>query len=45
MSYGYGINAVRDDGRGANSISFLLQIDLDKPRGDSFNGGNPSQGD
>ncbi len=43
VSYGYGINAIRDDGRGANSISFLLQIDLDKPHGDSFNATQPDR--
>jgi hypothetical protein len=29
-NYDYGINAVRDDGRGASSVGILLQIDLDK---------------
>jgi hypothetical protein len=28
VGYGYGIDAIRSDGRGANSIGFLLQIDL-----------------
>jgi hypothetical protein len=36
-SYGYGFNAVRDGERGASSITFLLQIDLDTPHGHSFN--------
>lgn len=31
VNYGYGFNAVRDGGRGASSISVLLQIDLDEP--------------
>ncbi len=35
-SYAYGINAIRDGGRGANSISLLLQIDLEKAVGSSF---------
>ena len=42
-SYGYGINAIRSGQRGANSISILLQIDLDKPHGDSFNSTQPNQ--
>ena len=29
-SYAYGINAIRSDGRGANSVGILLQIDLEK---------------
>ena len=28
VNYGYGINAIRDGGRGASSIGFLLQVDL-----------------
>ena len=30
VDYGYGIDAMRSHGRGANSISFLLQIDIGK---------------
>jgi hypothetical protein len=30
LDYGYGIDAIRSHGRGANSIGFLLQIDLGK---------------
>ena len=40
-SYGYGFNAIRDGERGANSITFLLQIDLDKPHGDGFSSTQP----
>lgn len=29
--YAYGINAIRDGHRGANSIGVLLQLDLAKP--------------
>ena len=29
--YAYGINAIRDNHRGANSIGFLLQMDLGRP--------------
>jgi hypothetical protein len=42
-SYGYGFNAIRDGERGASSITFLLQIDLDKPHGGSFSSTQPSQ--
>lgn len=30
LDYGYGINAIRDGGRGANTVGILLQVDLDK---------------
>ncbi|HEX7652929.1 MAG TPA: hypothetical protein VF607_05450 [Verrucomicrobiae bacterium] len=30
VSYAYGFNALRSDGRGANSVGILLQIDLEK---------------
>ncbi len=42
-SYGYGFNAIRNGERGANSITFLLQIALDKPHGQSFNSTQPNQ--
>ncbi|HEV2318273.1 MAG TPA: hypothetical protein VGV18_00875, partial [Verrucomicrobiae bacterium] len=29
--YAYGINAIRNNHRGANSVGFLLQLDLGKP--------------
>ena len=32
VAYGYGINAIRSTGRGANNISFLMQFDLGKSR-------------
>jgi hypothetical protein len=35
-SYAYGINAMRSDGRGANSVSILLQIDLEKVASTGF---------
>ena len=41
VNYGYGFNAIRDGERGANSLSFLLQIDLDKPHGDGFKSAQP----
>jgi hypothetical protein len=44
VSYGYGFNAIRNGGRGGNSISALLQIDLDKPHtNSSFNNAQPSR--
>lgn len=32
LDYGYGINAIRSDGRGAHSIGLLFQIDLEPAR-------------
>jgi hypothetical protein len=32
LGYGYGINAIRDGSRGAQSISIFLQFDLDRTR-------------
>jgi hypothetical protein len=43
VNYGYGIDAVRDHGRGANSISFLLQIDLERSQGESFKATQPGR--
>ena len=43
VSYAYGIDARRSDGRGANSIGFLLQIDLDQPHGDGFAPAQPGR--
>jgi hypothetical protein len=43
LSYEYGIDAIRSHGRGANSISFLLQIDLAKVVGHSFTPMHPGQ--
>lgn len=36
VSYAYGIDAIRDGGRGASSVSFLLQIDLEKAMSSVF---------
>jgi hypothetical protein len=43
VSYAYGIDAIRSDGRGANSIGFLFQIDLDTLRGSSFTTTQPGR--
>lgn len=32
VAYGYGFDAIRSDGRGAQSLSFLVQFDLDRTR-------------
>jgi hypothetical protein len=42
VDYAYGINAIRSQGRGANSITLLLQIDLGKKRSQGFNSPQPS---
>ena len=45
LDYGYGIDAIRSHGRGANSIGLLLQMDLGKLHGEKFNSGHsPSTG-
>lgn len=43
VNYGYGIDAIRDSGRGGSSISFLLQIDLDKTTGEGFKTTQPDR--
>jgi len=43
VSYGYGFNAIRDGARGANSISFLLQVDLGKSHGSGFQSPQPDR--
>ncbi len=37
LDYGYGINAIRDGHRGANSVGFLMQIDLGPKPGERIN--------
>lgn len=37
LDYGYGINAIRDGHRGANSVGFLMQIDLGHQPGGGIN--------
>lgn len=43
LDYGYGIDAIRSHGRGANAVSFLLQIDLGKFHSKSFSPTQPMQ--
>ena len=40
-AYAYGIDAIRSSGRGANSLSFLLQIDLGNTKSSRFNSAQP----
>jgi hypothetical protein len=42
LDYGYGIDAIRSHGRGANSTSLLLQFDLGSLRSKSFSSPHPS---
>jgi len=40
-NYAYGVDAIRSHGRGANSISILVQLDLGGVHGPSFNPAHP----
>jgi hypothetical protein len=42
-AYAYGIDAIRTGGRGANSVSILIQFDLGKTRSSGFNAGQPGR--
>jgi len=42
LTYGYGIDAIRDGGRGAHSVGLLMQLDLGKMHSKSFNTTQPS---
>jgi hypothetical protein len=42
LDYGYGIDAIRSHGRGANSIGILVQFDLGELRSKKFNSPQPS---
>jgi len=42
LDYGYGIDAIRSSGRGANSISLLVQFDLGSLRSKNFRSPQPS---
>jgi len=41
LTYAYGIDAIRANGRGAQNIGILLQWDLHAARGDKFSPGQP----
>jgi hypothetical protein len=43
LDYGYGIDAIRSHGRGANSIGLLVQLDLGHKRSSNFNSAQPGQ--
>lgn len=43
VSYAYGIDAIRAEGRGANSIGFLLQIDLAQSSDEGFTAAHPGR--
>ncbi len=43
VNYGYGFDALRNGRRGANSLTILLQYDLEKPHGDGFKGTQPDR--
>jgi hypothetical protein len=42
LDYGYGVDAIRSHGRGANSIGLLVQFDLGRLHSKSFNSPQPS---
>ena len=42
LDYGYGIDAIRSHGRGANTVGLLLQIDLGTLHSKTFNSAQPS---
>ena len=41
LDYAYGIDAIRSNGRGANTVGLLLQLDLDRPHDPAFNSAHP----
>ena len=44
LGYGYGVDAIRDNARGAHSVGLLLQFDLDRTRKRLFDpGDNPNR--
>ena len=43
LDYGYGIDAIRSHGRGANNIGLLVQFDLGPKHSQNFNSTQPSQ--
>jgi hypothetical protein len=42
LGYGYGVDAHRSHGRGANSIGILMQLDWSKAKNEMFNPAQPS---
>jgi hypothetical protein len=43
LDYAYGIDAIRSDGRGANSVGVLMQWDLGKTYGEKLNPAQPNR--
>jgi len=43
LTCGYGVDAIRTDGRGAESVGFLIQFDLGKARTERFNTPQPNR--
>jgi hypothetical protein len=43
LTCGYGVDAIRSGGRGAESIGLLMQWDLEKTRGEKFNPAQPNR--
>jgi hypothetical protein len=43
VGYGYGVDAIRSHGRGANSVGVLLQWDLEKTRFEKFSPAHPNR--
>jgi hypothetical protein len=41
VGYGYGVDAIRSHGRGANSVGILMQLDWSKARNEIFNSSQP----
>jgi hypothetical protein len=42
-AYAYGINAIRDGGRGASSVSILIQVDLGRFHSSGFSAPQPDR--
>ena len=43
VGYGYGVDAIRSRGRGANNIGMLVQWDLEKTHVEKFNPAHPNR--
>src|SRR5208282_918120 len=43
IGYGYGVDAMRGHGRGANNFGLLMQWDLEKTHGEKFNPAQPNR--
>jgi hypothetical protein len=43
LVYAYGVDAIRGDDRGAQSVSLLMQLDLEQARGTLLNPEKPGR--